>query len=237
MSVVRIGSMLAAAAAATCMVSASASAQLDDILSPDVLQGGFRFFDPAQDQEFAVLSLGPLVIAGGLTRRIVSPEMGNDICHDLVWILLGNEKTKRKDDKLKIKQSDKLLVFFVFSECDPDGDEICLAGASAPSLVSDCSGSIKLDTSSGTAGQVKLKCTGGINAGSESFELSEEEEAWVGAAFPDLGQTFEVKFKDDTGSQLSDDDVGEKIDDLGIDDLEDVVQAFLDDDALLPCVQ
>ena len=147
-------------------------------------------------------------------------EEGPDVCHDLLWVFGGTEKAVRKADKIKIKQSDNLLTLFAFYVCDDEGEAECLISTSDAALAP-CKGSGKVNVSSGVSGGVKIKCSDGINAASDDYDLSEAELDWVNAAFPDLGTAFEVKFKDDAGERLTDEEFGGLLEGLDLDDLDD----------------
>ena len=212
----------------------SACAQPD--LNPDVLQGGFQLMAPEADlrQEIVVLSLGPILVAGGLARAIVT-EGEQHLCTDVVFVLLGAEKAKRSDDSIKLKQKDKVLVSFVFSQCDETGVVACIERRSESAPITGCRGDIKVDAGGGLEGKGKIKCRDGVNVSAEEFGLSPEEEARIAAAFPNLASEFAVKVGDENGRPISEASLEDALEDLGLEDFDDLIDALLYDDDLADC--
>jgi len=201
----------------------------------NTIEGGFRLFDPGdpRGREVGVLSLGPLVVAGARARTSASPgEAG--LCTQMVLVMLGAEGTKRGADSLRLKQSDNVVVFFVFAQCIGE-EEVCIAGASEAPAVSGCSGKVKLRTRDGISGKVKVKCKNGIAASDPSFGLTAMEQAWLADAFPGLGERFVMTFKEQAGEKESDEDLAYKVRNFNVDALDDVVGTYLADDDLPVC--
>jgi hypothetical protein len=202
----------------------------------DVVQGGFRLFDPENPsgREVGVLSLGPLVLAGARTRT--SPAAGvPGICNEAIFVMLGAEGAKRKDDRLKVKQKSDLVVFFVISQCTGDEKE-CILGTSLPVAVEGCAGSVDLRKQGGVSGRVKVRCKDGVALSAPGFGLSAEEQQGLAGAFPGISEGVALSFKDEAGQEETGPDLAFKIQNLDADAIDDVVGTYLADDALPLCV-
>jgi hypothetical protein len=201
----------------------------------NTIEGGFRLFDPKdpRGREVGVLSLGPLVVAGARARTSTSPgEAG--LCTQMILVMLGAEGTRRRADSVRLKQSDNLVVFFVFAQCTGE-DATCLAGASEAPAVSGCSGKVKLLARDGISGKVIVKCKNGIAASDPSFGLTAVEQGWAADAFPGIGERFVMTFKEQAGERISDESLAFKIRNFDVDALDDVVGTYLADDELPLC--
>jgi hypothetical protein len=203
----------------------------------DVLEGGFRLFDPdsPRGRDAALLSMGPLVLAGARARSSLG-NTGTDICQEIIFMMLGAKGTVRGEHTLRLKQKDDVLVFFVFYECVGE-DESCVSGTSNPVAVSGCSGSLKLDARSGVRGGVNVRCKDGIDASDAAFGLSAEQQGWLDQTFPELGKKFRIKFRDKSGEEVTGADLDFKIRNFDIDAFDDIVGTFLEDDSLPACAE
>ncbi len=201
----------------------------------EVLQGGFRVFDPDEPRgrEVDVLSLGPLVL-GGARARTSPPDLVPGVCSQLLFALIGNEKAQRSTTSVKVSQKNHVVAFFVFADCIGE-DEQCILGASEPVAVDGCSGAVSVSTKNGIAGKGKIKCKNGIDVGDVAFAMSAQEQTWASDAFPGLADKFDMSFSDRNAEQVVDPDLSQKIMNLDPDALDDVVGTYLADDALPGC--
>lgn len=201
----------------------------------DVLQGGFRIFDPEapRNREVDVLSLGPLVL-GGARARTNQPDFVFGRCSQLLFALIGNEKAQRSATSVKVQQKDHVVAFFVFEECTGE-DSSCVLGASEPVAVEGCSGAVSVSTKKGIAGKGKIQCKNGIDPADPAFGLSVQEQGWASEDFPDVAGKFSMSFSDKAAEEVEDPDFSQKIMNLDPDALDDVVGTYLADDALPPC--
>jgi hypothetical protein len=201
----------------------------------EVLQGGFRFFDPdaPQSREASLLSLGPLVLGGARARMAPS---GDDfgICKEIVFVMLGSEGSRRTESSVRLRQRDYVVAFFVFAECIGD-EELCLAGASEPVAVPGCAASLKLSKRDGIRGDAKLQCRQGLPISDPDFGLSGAEQTWLADAFPGLESRFAFSFTDPAAEEVTGDDLAFKIQNLDVDALDDIVGTYLADDDLEDC--
>ncbi len=202
----------------------------------ELLEGGFRIFDPDDRERFdsALLSLGPLVL-GGVRVRAAFDDGPKKICWEMNFMLQGTSRASRSDRSISVSQKDDVLAFFVFYECDADLDEICVAGASEPVAVDGCRGAIKLRVKDEIKGKVQLSCRHGIDKDAPAFALTAQEKTWLGTALPELGERIRVSYTDKNGEEVSGMDLEDKIEDLDIGDFDDVVGTFLEDDGLPDC--
>jgi hypothetical protein len=200
-----------------------------------VQEGGFRFVDPEapRAREGDLLSLGPLVLGAGRLRTS-QPDGVPGLCSQLVFVMLGAQADKRKDDAVQVRQKGDVVAFFVVTECVGE-DETCLVDASEAVSLPDCSGSIKLSTKDGVSGAVKFACKNGIDVTGAAFGLGASEQATLAAAFPGLADGLSLSFRDDAGEQLSQDDIDAAVAGIGADALDDVVGTYLADDDLPAC--
>lgn len=202
----------------------------------DVLEGGFRLFDPdvPRGREADVLSLGPLVL-GGARARTSPPDFVSGECTQMLFAMLGNESSKRKETGVRVSQKDHVVVFFVFADCIGE-DEQCILGASDPVAVEGCSGSIQVTEKRGAfSGKSKVRCKGGIDASDPDFGMSMQEQNWVKDAFPELGEGFELKFKAGSVEQVTGIELAMKVMNLDPDAIDDPVATYLLDDGLPTC--
>lgn len=212
-----------------------AAAPSTSLAAAEVLQGGFRFFDPQlrRGRVASLLSLGPLVLGGA--RERVSPSDGiSGICKDIVLVMLGSEGSSRTGDSISLRQKAHVVTFFVFAECIGD-EPICLQGASEPVAVAGCSGALKLRLEHGIEASAKVACEGGLPISDPGFDLSAQQRTWLSEAFPGIDRKFQIEFKDRDAEETTGDDLAFKIRNLDVDALDDIVGTYLADDELPGC--
>jgi hypothetical protein len=229
MILARAGRFFLFVAVGTMASTAPASAQ-----TSSVLQGGFRLRVPETGQDAGVLSLGPLLVAGARHRASLN-EGGGTVCQSIVYLALGSQGTKRTARKVLLRQKTDVVVFFVFSRCDQNLEEVCLLAASRPLAISRCSALVKLTASGGITGKVDVRCKDGVDPSDAAFGLQAQHVAWVEATFPNLRQKFAMKIRDRQGQEETGEDLRYKIRNLDSDALDDVVGTYLADDDLPRC--
>ena len=116
-----------------------------------------------------------------------------------------------------------------------DLDEVCVRGASRPVAVSRCSALLKLTAGGEVSGKLDVRCRDGFDPSDAAFGLPAQQVAWLDAGFPNLRRKFALKVRDTSGEEVTGQDLKDKIQNLDLDALDDVVGTYLADDNLPAC--
>jgi hypothetical protein len=205
------------------------------LAAPEVLEGGFRFFDPDMpgNRVASLLSLGPLVLGGA--RESAFPDDGETgICRDVVFVMLGSEGSNRNASSISLTQKAHIVAFFVFAEC-VGSEASCLQGASEPVAIPGCSATLKLQAKHRNEGSAKLVCKDGLPISDPDFGLTQQQQSWLAESFPGIDRKFQIAFKDRDAQETVGGNLEFKIRNLDVDALDDIVGTYLADDELPDC--
>jgi hypothetical protein len=178
--------------------------------------------------------LGPLVAGGIRDRRIIAGGAGVDTCVETLILLIGSRGTNRTPNGATLRQKGHAVVFFVLFRCVND-DDVCVEGTSAPLAVEGCSGVLKVGRRRSRMARASVRCKRGVDTSAPGFALSADGRARVDQAFPDLGGTIRWRFLDRNAGEASGRDLDEKLRNLDVHALEDIVGTYLEDAELPMC--